>query len=299
MPAKFGGVLPAVVTPFDDGGNFDERAFERLVEFLYAAGIDGLYVCGQTGEGMQQPPAQRRRVAEAAVRLSPPGKQVIIHVGAQNTAIACDLARHAESAGAAAVSSLAPSGPYSFDEVVAYYETLARTTSLPLFVYHFPAGSPVIRTIEHIERICQIPRVIGLKFTDMDLYMLGELKRTGAVIFNGADEVFAAGLLMGADGGIGSFYNIVPRLFVEAFQAARRGDWERARCHQSMINRIIRIGLRYPGHSAIKQMLAMMGLDCGQCLAPRRPLAPQEERQMRADLIALELPEFQTLPGSG
>ncbi len=97
------------------------------VERLYGAGADGLYVCGQTGEGMQQPVSQRRRVTEAAVRCSPAGKNVIVHVGAARQDEAAELARHAAEAGAHAVSSLPPGAGYSYQDVRRYYESLAGT----------------------------------------------------------------------------------------------------------------------------------------------------------------------------
>lgn len=280
MKAEIGGILPAAVTPFDGEGRFDEPAFVRLLEYLYGAGVDGLYVCGQTGEGLQQSPEQRKRVAGVACRMTPAGKQVIVHVGAATTGTAIDLARHAERAGATAISSLPPIGAYSFDEVLAYYRELAAATGLPFLVYYYPAGSAVIGSLDQFRRICDLPNVIGLKFTDMDLFKLSRLKQCGYTIFNGYDEILVAGLLMGADGGIGSFYNVLPHHFVELHRAAKRGDWTVARALQDTINEVIAAGLRYPVHSSVKAMLAWMGLDCGLCLPPRRPLTPEEHDEL-------------------
>ena len=145
MTTDFHGILPAVVTPLNDEGAFCQGTFEALLEALYATGIHGLYVCGQTGEGMMQPVAQRKRVVEAAARCSPPGKQVIVHVGASATAEAIDLARHAAGIGATAVSSLPPVGSYSFAEIRTYYEAVAAASDLPLLVYYFPDICPSSR----------------------------------------------------------------------------------------------------------------------------------------------------------
>ncbi len=286
---KLAGILPAIVTPFDDELRFREAAFEKLLEYVYAAGVDGIYVCGQTGEGLQQSPEQRKRVAEAAIRYSPAGKQVIVHVGAPATETAVELARHAEAAGASAISSLPPLGGYSFAEVAAYYGEVARTTALPFLIYYFPAGSAAIAGVDQMRQLCEIPNVVGLKFTDMDLYKLSRMKQAGHVVFNGYDEILAAGLLMGADGGIGSFYNVAPHWFVKLFAAARAGDWESARKWQSVINELITVGLRYPVHTAVKEMLRWLGLDCGPCAPPRRPLAPAERDSLTAWLEKSEL----------
>lgn len=275
----------------DEEGRFLPEAFERLCARLYEAGVDGLYVCGQTGEGLQQSPEQRKRVVEAAVRHTPKGRVVMAHIGAASTAVAVELARHAESVGAGAVSSLPPAGSYSMEEVRAYYSAIAASVSIPLFVYFFPGFAANPKTLGDLNSLCEIPNVAGLKFTSMDLYTLGELKRQGAVIFSGFDEILVAGLLMGADGGIGSFYNVAPRWFVELYQAARAGDWAKAREAQGRINEIITIGLRYPVHSAVKEMLRWRGIDCGVCAAPRRGLSAAEVAELRKALEASPLAE--------
>ena len=288
----FSGILPAIVTPFDENENFRQPAFELLVERLYTAGIDGLYINGQTGEGLLQPVEQRKRVAEVVRRLSPAGKQVIVHVGAYRTSDALELASHAASIGAHAVSSLPPLGSYSFAEVRAYYQELAAASELPVLVYYFPAICPVIQEKREVLELLEIPNVIGLKFTDFDLYKMSRIKQRGCVIFNGHDEVLIAGLLMGADGGIGTFYNIVPELFVQVFQLVRQGRWEQAKEVQNRINELVEIVLRFPLMPAVKTILRWSGIDCGRCLEPRRAITPEEERELRDALRASSFPHL-------
>jgi len=284
--SNLGGIFPAVVTPFDEQENFAPAAFERLIERLYAAGIDGLYVTGQTGEGLLQPVEQRKRVAEVALRCTPKGKSVIVHVGAYRTADAVELARHATSIGVRAIASLPPLGPYSFGEVRAYYQALSAASGLPILVYYFPAICPAVQGTQQILDLLEVPNVVGLKFTDFDLYKLSLLKKRECVIFNGHDEVLIAGLLMGADGGVGSFYNLIPELFVEAFGLVRQNRWDAARQVQTRINELVEIGLRFPLVPAIKTILKWQGLDCGEALPPRRRLTDEESRCLRELLRA-------------
>lgn len=279
------GILPAVLTPFDADGRFAPAPFERLLERLFAAGVDGLYVCGTTGEGMLQAAAQRKAVLEAAVRCTPAGRQVVVHVGAASTAEAIDLARHAARAGAHAVSSVPPlGGTFSFPEVRDYYRALAAASELPLVVYYFPELCPALQRTEDLQELCALPNVAGVKFTDFDLFKMASVCRPGQSVFNGRDEVLAAGLLMGADGGIGSFYNLVPERFVELFRLAQAGRWEEARAVQRQINRLIAVVLRFPLFPALKQILAWSGIDCGACLSPRRPLSEEERRALERGL---------------
>ena len=278
---SFRGVFPAIVTPFGENGEFAAATFERLLARLYQAGVHGVYVCGQTGEGLLQPVSMRQQVAEAAVKCSPEGRTVILHVGAARLPDAIQLARHAERIGASAVSSLPPAGNYSFAELRLYYRQLAEACGLPLLVYYYPETSRVTVTLDQLLELCEIPNVVGLKFTDFDLYKLHQISQSGKIIFNGRDEVFAAGLLMGAGGGIGTFYNLAPELFLRVYESACRGQWEEARRAQDQVNELIRIILRFPMLSAVKTMVKWQGFDCGPCLAPRENLTEAGQLQLR------------------
>ena len=279
------GTLPAVVTPLDADGNLNTRSLELLLARLYEAGSHGMYVCGQTGEGLQLPLEVRERAVEVAVANTPAGRIVVAHVGAPRTADAVRLARHAARAGAHAVSGLPPGPAYRFPEVRSYYEALAAAAGLPFLVYYFPEFSAAIQTAEQVFELCSIPNVVGLKFTDFDLYRLALIQRAGHVIFNGRDEVLAAGLLMGAHGGIGSFYNLAPELFVAVYDHARAGRWAEARVVQDKINDLIRAVLRFPMLAAIKRLLTWSGIDCGYPVPPRRALAAEEESALRQAVI--------------
>jgi N-acetylneuraminate lyase len=109
---------------------------------------------------------------------------------------------------------------------------------------------------------------------------MAEIGKSGATIFYGTDEMLIAGLSMGADGGIGSFYNVRTEQFARLYELARKGDWQKARTLQTEINEIIAIGLRYTVNPAVKAMFARPGTDCGQCLPPRRRLTPEEEADL-------------------
>ena len=134
--------------------------------------------------------------------------------------------------------------------------------------------------------LCTVPNVAGVKFTSYELNRIAEMNRGGAYVLNGRDEVLAAGLLMGACGGIGSFYNLTPELFVGVWQAARRGDWQQARKLGDRANALISIVLRFPMIAAIKKLLEWSGMPCGPVLPPRRGLTAPEEEELRALVTA-------------
>jgi dihydrodipicolinate synthase/N-acetylneuraminate lyase len=273
------GILPAIITPVDSDDVFLPVAFERLLERFYEAGVHGVYVCGQTGEGHSQSVQQRMKVAETAVNFSPSGKLIIAQVGAHTTADAVELARHAENTGVHAISSLPPLGAYSFLEIRQYYETLAAATNLPLFIYHHPDLCPQLNP-ELALQLCSIPNVVGLKYTDYNLYGLSILRQNGFLVFNGRDEVLAAGLLMGATGGIGAFYNLFPETFVRIYDLTLEGRWAEAADLQRSLNTVLRLIFRFPLIPAIRAILAYLGLDCGEAVAPRGFLSIFEKAEL-------------------
>ncbi len=95
----------------------------------------------------------------------------------------------------------------------------------PLILYYFPKVAPsAFSDPQELIDICELPNVIGVKFTDFNYYLLQRLAKRGNLVFNGYDEALAAGLLMGAEGGIGSTYNLMPQVYQKIFQAAQRAD---------------------------------------------------------------------------
>ena len=255
----------------DEAGEFAEKVFERLLADAYQVDVHGVYVCGNTGEATAVS-FNEAEVAKAPVQCSPRGKTAIIRVGGVRLPEAIQIARHAERIGVSAVSALPPAGNYNFREPHQYYQQLAEACDLPFLVYYFPDLCRVIETLDQLLELCEIPNVARLTFTDFDLFKLHQVGGAGKVISNGRDEILAAGLLMGASGGIGSFYNLIPQLFVDVYAYARNGQWEEAQRVQNRINELIRITSRFPTVSATITMLKWCGYDCVRCIAPHENL---------------------------
>ena len=149
--------------------------------------------------------------------------------------------------------------------------------------------APSIQSTEQILELCAIPNVIGLKFTDSDFYQMWVIRQTGAVVFAGSDEMLIAGLIMGANGGIGSTYNLIPATYAQLYRMVREKRWEEARLIQEEINEFMQAILRYPVHSAVKQLLKWSGIDCGSCILPRRELTGDEQVTLRTEVLKTEL----------
>ena len=224
---RFHGVYPALVTPVDDRGNIRTGALRDLMEWHLEVGVDGFYIAGGTGEGLLLTQDQRRALTEATVRAADGRAPIIVHVGHVSTRAAVDLARHAASAGADAVSAIPPIY-YGTDpaSIVGHYTAIASATPLPLIVYHIPAATHSRMTVGLMTELLRLPTVKGIKFSDYNHFLMRQIGLLGSdlLVYSGNDEVFLSGLVMGAKGGIGLTYNFMPQLFVGIYQAFHAGD---------------------------------------------------------------------------
>ncbi len=289
---KLTGILPALLTVFDDYG-VDTKATGALTDKLLSAGVDGLYVGGSSGEMVLQSTAERKALLECVVDAAAGRGSVIAHVGALSTADTVELAKHAKVVGADAVSSVTPLYfKYSFREVKAYYARVAEAAELPVIIYNIPALTGMTLTAAQLGEILSIPGVGGMKFTASDFYQLERLRTAypDHVFYNGSDEMLLSGLAAGADGGIGTTYNFQPARMVEIRKAYLAGDMKLALELQSTANRVIEVLLRNGVLPGSKAILNMMGFPAGLC---REPFLPLEEA-MLADLRENALPFLPT-----
>jgi N-acetylneuraminate lyase len=209
--------------------------------------------------------SDRKELVETLMPLMS-GKELIVHVGASTIGDTILLANHAAKHGATAISSLPPKGDSL--QVRSFYEKLASESPLPLILYYFPKLAPTaFADPQELIDICDLPNVLGVKFTDFNFYLLQRLVKRGNLLFNGYDEALAAGLLMGAQGGIGSTYNVMPQVYLKIFHAAQQGDWETARTWQSYANSVLDILLKYPFFPALRAVMARQGFDCGPLMS--------------------------------
>ncbi len=231
MPAAmFQGIIPAIASPCNEKDRFHAAAFESLARHLYAQGVDGLYVCGATGDALNLHPDERRHILELAIELSRPHSgTVIAHVGAADMRTAVELAAHARSAGADAVASMPPPH-FTQAQLLAFYERLAKAAQRPTLVYHIPHLTGQSLEPRAFRELMAIEGVEGVKFSGSNLFLMRRLILAcpEAAVINGDDELLVPGLLYGACGGIGMTYNLFPGFFVRLFETVRAGKIDAA-----------------------------------------------------------------------
>src|SRR5919112_4185758 len=163
----FSGLMPAMVTPFDERGDVDLDATQTLVERFIEAGVDGISPLGSTGEASHLTGDERKRFAEGVARIAAGRVPLLIGVGAVGTRETVELARHAESVGA---DGLLVVSPYYWkvgeEALFKHFATVAESVDIPILIYNLPVLTGVELSPSLVSRVArECPNVIGLKDT--------------------------------------------------------------------------------------------------------------------------------------
>jgi dihydrodipicolinate synthase/N-acetylneuraminate lyase len=263
------GVSPAMATPLVPGSyNVNATAVPALVDFLIGAGVKGLFVGGTTGEGTQLDADQRKALHEAAAASAAGRVPVLLHVGAQRTEIAVDLARHAVSLHPDALVAMTPTFYGMSDAALArYYHVIAEAApDVPLFLYDIPQFavngiSPALLA----SLAGAIPSLAGLKSSRVDVQLVRQLIDAlprDRILLAGNESAALGSLALGADGLISGLSTAIPEPFVAMTRAFAAGEIAEAREWQRCINRLLGLlgGTRLGG---IKAILNQRGIQVG------------------------------------
>lgn len=262
------GVFSALFTIYDEELKVKKGAVHKLMKYHQENGLQGFYVGGNSGEGMILPVKTRMDMLEAVMEEKK-DSIIISHIGAATLQDATALLNHADRCGADVISSQIPVciPAYNDDEIVEYYRILASMTDKPLLAYI----NALIKgnVYEVAAQIMDIPNMAGVKMTIPNYYYFERLKTMNPdmVLLNGPDQSLLAGLVMGADGGIGTSYNILPGTVADIYNCFAQGDMERALSAQKKLNTLITsVSGKNIGHW--KFFMELMGFDIGYTVAP-------------------------------
>ena len=292
MNEKFKGIFPALLTPFDGQGRVDTEVLGRLVDYNLQKGVDGFYVAGSTAEVFLLDAKERLAVMETVSSRAGGKCTLIAHIGCISTKQAIEYAREAKEMGYDAISSVAPFYyKFSFEEIRRYYFDIVDAVDLPMLIYNFPAFSGVNLTTDNIREFLADDRFLGVKHTSSDFYALEQFKAgfPDKVVYNGYDEMFLAGLSMGADGGIGSTFNFMAEKYIEIRRLFQENDMSAAQALQREVNTILRALVEVGVMQGEKAIMEGLGFPLGQARSPFAPLSgAQKEKLLRLALPALQ-----------
>ena len=289
MKNKFSGIFPALLTPFDKNNNVNAEVLEQLVDYNLQKGVNGFYVGGSTAEAFLLTEEERMLVMKTVSERAKGKCTLIAHVGCISTGQAIKFAKMAKELGYDAISSVAPFYyKFNFEEIKKYYFDIVDAVDLPMLIYNFPAFSGVNLTADNIKEFLTDDRFMGVKHTSSDYFAMEQFKTAfpEKIIYNGYDEMFLAGLSMGADGAIGSTFNFMAEKFIKIMELYRQGDMREAKKVQQDVNAIIQALCKVGVMQGEKAVMDALGFDFGPARAPFKAI-PEKDKE---NLINTVLP---------
>lgn len=295
------GLVPPICTPLDDDGLVDERSLARLIEYQLAAGVDGIFVLGSSGEAVYLDDPQRRRVLEVARSAVSGAVPLLVGALEATTARVIDQVRMLEGNGVDAWVVTAPFyANCSPAEVTEHFRRIAGAAGHPVLAYDIPGNVGRRLDLDVSAQLLQERTIAGLKDSSGTLedfsVLLGRTGQDRTVsLLTGVDAKASEALDLGADGLIPGLANVRPGYFVELLRAHGAGDRRRASAYQDAITgltALFGIGLRHGvGRHAselggLKAVLNQEGVIATTAVSPPMSRYPQAARLEALELLA-------------
>lgn len=290
---QLNGYLAAPYTPMFSNGDVNLDLIPEYADFLMRNGLDGVFVCGSTGEGALLTREERMAVAEKWLEACGMKMKIIVQTGGCNLRDQQILAAHAEKMGAWGVAAMAPAflPPKRNEELLALCLAVAGAApSLPFYYYHIPSLTGVQLPVNDLLKAADgvIPNIAGAKYTSSDIVDYEMCRRVSGGKFEmlwGMDEMFLEGLERGVTSGVGGTYNhcfCIYKQMREAYASGKVQECLKLKLNSGSLFRVLE---KYRGNIiAGKGIMKFLGLDCGPNRLPLQSLSEEEGKQMHSDL---------------
>lgn len=295
MGKLFTGIHSAIFSAYDENMNVKKETVARMVEEQLAAGVEGFYVGGNTGECTVLPAKTRKQMLETVIDVNNGRGKIMAHIGAGHFDEVMDLLEHANGQKIDAIASLPPSlcSYYGHQDTVSYYKALAKASKYPVYAYVTPVTMQHSELYSFAKELSEIDNIAGLKITIPDYYkfaLVNQIDGGRLNNLNGPDEMLLCGLSVGADGGIGTTYNIVPKLPVKIYECFQKGDMKTALAYQNKLNSFVQVMINFVrgrGMGYWKAALTLLGYDMGYTVFPSTPVTEADLQELKEKLTAI------------
>jgi len=286
---KYKGAITAIVTPFTKKLAVDLPALKNLVEFQIQNGIDGIVVCGSTGEAATMTNEEYSLVVNTVVKKANRRIPVIAGAGSNDTQKAIYFSKLAKKAG---VDCLLHVSPYynkpTTNGLIEHYRSISKAVNLPIILYNVPGrtGSNVLPSTI-IQIVKEVPQVIGVKEASGNVMQVTKLvqKSLGKLaILSGDDALTIPMMAVGAVGCISVVANEVPKEFSQMVHFALDGNWDKAKEFHYKLLDLMDINFVETNPIPVKTALALMGKISESFRLPLIAMEPNNREKLIAVL---------------
>lgn len=277
------GLISALIVPFDEKGQVNEVGLRQVIRHnIDKMQIDGLYVGGSTGENFMLETITKKQIFDIAKDEAGDKVTLIAQIGGPNLYESIELGQYATELQYDAISAVTPFYyKFSFAEVKQYYLDILAAVENRMIIYSIPFLTGVDMGVSQFGELFENEKVIGVKFTTADFYLLERLRSAypNHKIYAGFDEMLLPAMINRVDGAIGSTYNVNALRARQIMDYAKSGEYDKAFTIQNETNDLITAILDNGLYPTIKQLLVLAGCDSGEFLS-RKPMASASEAQI-------------------
>jgi 4-hydroxy-tetrahydrodipicolinate synthase len=292
---NWSGIHIPIITPFKDDFSIDEDGLRRLVDYLIEEQkADSLVPCGTTGESPTLSHTEHNRVIEIVINAAAGRVPVIAGTGSNATQEAIEMTKHAEQAGAAASLQVCPYYNKPEQEgLMAHFEAVAKSTSLPLILYNIPGRTGRLIEVKTLVQLAQIDNIVGVKDAaasiNQTMALLAATRRMDKkfYVLCGEDALTFSSLCLGGDGAIAAVGHVIGKELHEMMQAFARGDYKAAQDIHFRTLDVVDALFVETNPVPVKTALAMMGQPAGKLRLPLIPMRAATREVLRQALQAL------------
>ncbi len=288
----FEGAMTAIVTPFRDG-KLDEEALREHIRWQIASGIDGIIVCGTTGEAATMDIAERTRAVHIAVEEAAGRVPIIAGTGSNATQTTIESSRQAVEAGADALLIVTPYYNKPTQEgLYQHYRAVAETVSAPIILYNVPGRTACNMLAETTLRLAEVDAIVGIKEASGDLEQIRTIctdAPEGFVLLSGEDAQNEAIYRLGGRGCISVTANVVPDRVAQVWRTHIEGEGDRAQALQEKLVELNRAMFFETNPIPVKTALALMGRMAEEFRLPLTPMGEENREKLIAVLRAEQL----------
>lgn len=299
MHWEWEGVMPALTTKFDEQDWLDLELFSANVQAQLEAGVSGIILGGTLGEASTLTSKEREHLLSHSLELVNGQVPVILNIAEGATKEAIQAAQKAEELGAQGLMVLPPMRYVpTGDEVLQYFQDIARSTRLPIMVYNNPVDYKVEVGIDQLEILLKEPNIQAIKESTRDI---SNVTRYAAAfgdrlkVLTGVDTLALESILMGAVGWVAGLVCAFPKETVAVYALARAGKVEEARSIYRWFLPLLELDINPQLVQNIKLAESLVGLGSEHVRKPRIPLQGAE-RQRVIEIIQKGLQDRPELP---
>jgi len=287
---NFKGIIPPMVTPFDENGAIRYDFFERNIEKYIETGIEGFLVLGSNGESVYLEHSEKLKLIESARKRIPTSMNLLAGTGVESTQGTITLTKEAADRGADAALVKNPfyfKSQMTFDVYMAHYTAVADASPIPVIIYNVPVFTGLPLQSRVVIELSKHPNIRGIKDSSGDVKLISEVawntdRSTFSIVAGAAATLFPA-MVSGAGGGVIAIACAAPKAALALYRAFAAGDYKRAGEIQRIIAPAAGAVTEKHGIAGLKGAMELEGLQSG---LPRRPLLPLKPEQ-REDLIQI------------